>query len=167
MVIGYGNPGRQDDGLGPAVAAAFEQADLPDVTVDSDYQLTVEDAAAVAQHDVVIFADADCTGPEPFRFDPVLPGDAVTFSSHSVQPDGVLALADQLFGVRPRAYALGIRGYEFNEYREALSAAAQRNLAAAVDFLRGALNQRTVLRDGSPHELAALAGASTTANGDE
>ena len=68
LVIGYGNPGRLDDGLGPALAAAIESAAPAGVTVDADYQLTVEDAAAVAEHDVVVFADAAVDGPEPFYF---------------------------------------------------------------------------------------------------
>ena len=48
LVIGYGNPGRLDDGLGPAVASAMEEFNLPGVSVDSNYQLTVEDAASAA-----------------------------------------------------------------------------------------------------------------------
>ena len=46
LLIGYGNPGRLDDGLGPALAAAVEKLAIPGVTVDADYQLNVEDAAA-------------------------------------------------------------------------------------------------------------------------
>jgi DNA-binding response OmpR family regulator len=43
LVIGYGNPGRLDDGLGPALAETLQRLDLPGVTVDADYQLTAED----------------------------------------------------------------------------------------------------------------------------
>ena len=43
LVIGFGNPGRLDDGLGPALAARFEAKGLDDVVVDADYQLTVKD----------------------------------------------------------------------------------------------------------------------------
>ena len=32
LVIGYGNPGRLDDGLGPAFAAQVERLQLPDVS---------------------------------------------------------------------------------------------------------------------------------------
>ena len=35
LVIGYGNPGRLDDGLGPALAEAVEKLDLPGlITLD-------------------------------------------------------------------------------------------------------------------------------------
>jgi hydrogenase maturation protease len=139
LLIGYGNPGRLDDGLGPALAAEVERLGLPEVTVDSDYQLTVEDAGAVAQHDVVIFADAAVRGPEPFGFERIEPRSAVSFSSHSVEPAAVLALARDLFGSRARGYCLGIRGYEFNEYQERLSERARANLASAVSFIASAL----------------------------
>ena len=50
LLIGFGNPGRLDDGLGPALADAIEKLALPGVTVESNYQLTVEDAAEIAKH---------------------------------------------------------------------------------------------------------------------
>lgn len=136
LVIGYGNPGRRDDGLGPTAAAAIEKMRLRDVTVDSDYQLTVEDAHAVARCDVAVFVDADASGPEPFSFRRIAPSDYASFSSHSVEPDVVLGLARSLFKAEPDGYVLGIRGYEFNEFGEALSKGARENLDEAVRFLR-------------------------------
>jgi len=65
-LVGFGNPGRCDDGLGPALAEATERLSLPGVTVESDYQLTVEDAAEAAKHEIVLFADATAIGPAPF-----------------------------------------------------------------------------------------------------
>lgn len=135
LVIGYGNPGRLDDGLGPAFAAALEGLDLSGVTVDSNYQLSVEDAAEVAAHDLVIFADAHVSCPPPFCFEEIEPRPALSFSSHSVEPPALLALARDLFGARTRGFALGIRGYEFNEFGEALSDEARKNLEEALAFL--------------------------------
>jgi len=152
LLIGYGNPGRRDDGLGPALAAEVERLGLPGVTVDSDYQLTVEDAAAVAQHDVVVFADAATSGPEPFGFERIEPRSALSFSSHSVEPSAVLALAQDLFGSRAPGYCLGIRGYEFNEYQERLSERAQANLATAAEFIA------SVLQTGNFDQAAAVHG---------
>lgn len=139
LLIGYGNPGRLDDGLGPALAEAIEALNLPGVTVQADYQLTVEDAAAVAEHDVAIFADADVAGEGPFYFRRLTPLAGCSFTSHSVEPAALLALAVQLFDARASAYVLGIRGYEFNEFDERLSEGATRNLAAALEYLRTAL----------------------------
>jgi hydrogenase maturation protease len=135
LVIGYGNPGRLDDGLGPAFAAALEARTLAGVTVESDYQLTIEDARTVADHDVVVFVDASLADPEPFSFRRIGPKPASTFSSHVVEPEAVLALAEEVFKARPKAYVLGIRGYAFDEFGETISAPAQANMAAALEFL--------------------------------
>jgi hydrogenase maturation protease len=143
LVIGYGNPGRRDDGLGPALAGRLEELRLPGVAVDADYQLTVEDAAAAAEHDVVVFADAAQAGPEPFFFRPVEPRGELGFSSHGCEPPAVLALARDLFDAHARAYILGIRGYEFDEFGEGLSSRAKDNLAAATEFLLDVLRRRS------------------------
>jgi hydrogenase maturation protease len=140
LLIGYGNPGRLDDGLGPAVAAAAETWKLTHVTVDSDYQLTVEDAADIAAHDIVVLADASVNGREPFYVEAVVPVPAQSFSSHSVEPGPLLHMARSLFDGHTRGYILGIRGYEFNEFGERLSPRAQDNLRQALDFLRLALD---------------------------
>jgi hydrogenase maturation protease len=135
LVIGYGNPGRLDDGLGPALAEAISHKSFKDVTVDANYQLTVEDAAEIAEHDVVIFADASVNSKEPFELKPVTPKAVNTFSTHSIEPEIVLGFAYDLFKAKTKGYALAIRGYEFNEFGEKLSSKAQDNLISTVEFL--------------------------------
>jgi hydrogenase maturation protease len=163
LVIGYGNPGRRDDGLGPAFADAVAALDLPGVQVEVDYQLNVEDAAAAAASRRVLFVDADCAGLEPFAVRRLAPAAATaSFSTHSVQPEAVLALAKDLFGAEPETWLLGIRGYEFNEFGEGLSARAATNLAAALDWARGALSAR----DWAPVPDSAPGPAATSEEGD-
>ena len=145
LLIGYGNPGRLDDGLGPALAAEVESWKLPGVTVDSDYQLTVEDASDVARHRIAIFADAALSGREPFYVERVAPEEGQGFSTHSVEPPAVMHLAHTLFGADTRGYVLGIRGYEFNEFGEGLSERAKENLGMAAAFLRLALEDPQLL----------------------
>jgi len=135
LVIGYGNPGRLDDGLGPAFAEEIEALQLPGVTVDSDYQLNIEDSDAIARHETVVFADASVDCAEPFDFQPLEPKHTrISFSSHSITPDALLGLAIELFKCKPKAYMMAIRGYEYNEFGERLSEQAKTNLVAAVDF---------------------------------
>lgn len=134
LVFGYGNPGRLDDGLGPAFVDQLEALRLPDVTCDCDYQLNVEDASLVAAHDLVVFVDAAATGPEPFALRRVAPQSELSFSTHSVSPAAVLGLARDMFGRCPPAFTLGIRGYEFNAFGETISSRARGNLRAALDF---------------------------------
>ena len=142
LLIGYGNPGRLDDGLGPALADAVGRQDLPGVTVDANYQLTVEDAAAIAEHDVVVFADAHVSCDDPFRFQRVEPRPDMGFTTHSVAPEAVLGMARDLFGADTAGYALGIRGHEFDAFGERLSERARSNLVDAIAFLEPLLRER-------------------------
>jgi len=137
LLIGYGNPGRHDDGLGPALAKRLEQAALTGVDIDIDYQLNIEHAYALAAYDEVIFADATHSkqSDEPYFFRPLVPGNPTSFSTHSVSPQAVMRLACDLFGAKTQAYVLGITGYEFEEIGEGLSQKAAHNLDQAEAFI--------------------------------
>jgi hydrogenase maturation protease len=97
--------------------------------------LGVEDALAVRDCDVVIFADAAKSGDEPASLTPLEPDPAIAFSTHALAPAAVLALCRELYGRVPRAYLLAIRGTDW-EIGEGLSEVAERNLAAALGLLR-------------------------------
>ena len=92
LLIGYGNPACEDDGLGPAAAQAIEKLNIEGVSVDSNYQLTVEDAASAACHDVVVFVDAAVRGENPVMFYELEPKRRENFTSHSVDPEAILGL---------------------------------------------------------------------------
>lgn len=134
LVLGYGNPGRQDDGLGPAVAAGIERLGWPNLTAFDNYQLNIEDAIDVAEHDIVWFVDAAKTGPSPYAVHEVAPALSVEFTSHHLRPEAVLAIACQCYGRSPQAFMLAIRGYEF-EFIEALTPGAEDNLRDALAML--------------------------------
>lgn len=136
LVYGYGNPGRQDDGLGPALVERIERELIPGVATDSSYQLQVEDAVAVSEAETVIFVDAASTGVEPFTFSELEPANEIRFTTHSVSPGSVLALCHEMYGKAARAYVLAIRGYRW-EFVEKLSEAAEENLDQAYRFLKG------------------------------
>ena len=134
LVLGYGNPGRQDDGLGPAVAAGIDRLGWPNLSAFDNYQLTIEDAMDVAEHDVVWFVDAAKTGPSPYAVHELSPAAGIEFTSHLVRPEAILAIAQQCFGKLPQAFMLAVRGYEF-EFIEALTPAASDNLRHALAML--------------------------------
>jgi len=134
LVIGYGNPGRQDDGLGPAAAAEIGKAGWPNVTTSDDYQLVIEDAVQVAAHDVVWFVDASRQGDAPCSVECLSPAFEITFTSHLLRPEALLAIAGEHFGKIPQAHLVSIRGYEF-DFLEGLSDRARANLALAVGLL--------------------------------
>ena len=135
LVLAYGNPAREDDGIGPAAAEYLENLSIHGVTVDADYQLSVEDALSVAEHDRSIFIDAAAEGDEPFFFSRIEPDNSRTFTTHAVEPPAVAALAEKLAGTEKECYLLGIRGYSFAMFKEEMTDNAQDNLRQAMDFL--------------------------------
>jgi len=147
LVYGYGNPGRQDDGLGVACVEALEQwaaaEGLRHLRFDTNYQLNAEDALAVSACDAVIFADATGEAVGGFAFRRLAPQAGLSFSTHALRPEAVLALCAELYDRCPPAYLLTIQG-EAWEPNGALTPAAQARLAAALDFLK------PLLRDPRP-----------------
>jgi hydrogenase maturation protease len=136
LVIGYGNPGRGDDGLGPAIAARLEALQIPSLSIESDYQLSIEHAALAAEHDIVVFADAARDAEGPFYFRPVASAPARTPGSHSVTPAEVLFLARSCFNASPQGFLLGIYAPDLARFEEGLSPAARQALEAALEYLR-------------------------------
>jgi hydrogenase maturation protease len=134
LIYGIGNPGRGDDGLGPALVELLESAAPGLASLDANYQLNVEDALACSEHDEVVFADASETAEAPFAFESLEPAGGAGFTTHELAPAAVLALSEELYGKRPRAWTLAIRGYAF-DVGEGLSPQAEINLSAALAFM--------------------------------
>jgi hydrogenase maturation protease len=152
LVIGYGNPGRADDGLGPALAAGLEALRIPGLTVESDYQLSIEHAAMAAEHDIVVFADADPLADGLFYLREVDPAVGGRFTSHSVAPGEVLHLARSCFNASPEGYLLGMRAAVLDRFEEGLSGPARESLDAALRFLTGFIAEK----QGRPPETGIL-----------
>src|SRR4030042_264457 len=142
LLIGFGNPARADDGLGPALAEIIESKNIPAVTVEADYQLAIEDSSQIAENDIVIFADASANCGEPFSFEPLTARESGSFSSHSVEPAEVMALAENLFGSKASGFILAIRGYEFDQFGASLTEKAKANLRKAVVFVEKILKNK-------------------------
>ncbi|MCC6630011.1 MAG: hydrogenase maturation protease [Chloroflexi bacterium] len=118
LVIGYGNPLRGDDGVGPAVATALAEmggVDGMDLIVLDPVQLTPELAVDVASAAAVIFVDAQVDEVAGMvRSAALTPGDAVTGAfSHAATPAGLLALARDLYGVVPPAWVVSVGAVSF------------------------------------------------------
>lgn len=143
LVIGYGNPARQDDGLGVALAERLERLGLVNVSIEMDYQLSIEHAALVAAHDVVVFADASVHCAAQFSFAPIAAAGEDAFCTHAVMPGQVLRLAATCFGATPRAYLLGLRARVLDGFGEGLTAEAQAALEAGLAHLVGFIEAET------------------------
>jgi len=142
VIIGYGNLGRQDDGLGFMMAEGIEALGLPFVTSEADMQLQIEDAATISEHDIAVFVDAEIDGPEPFSVKQIKPSLEISFTSHSVTPESILAICEDHLKHTPQAWLVGIRGYSF-EFEEGLTPEAEENYEAAFSFLTQKLTEWT------------------------
>ena len=91
----------------------------------------------------MVYVDASVDAPEPFSFATVEPEGEHSFSSHSVRPPGVVALARDLFNANADVYVLGIRGYSFEMFTETMTGGAEANLRAAIEFIIPVLRARS------------------------
>jgi hydrogenase maturation protease len=136
LIIGYGNPLRQDDGLGwHAATRLSETLQGNGVQVLACHQLTPELAETISQAERVVFIDVNCTQP---------PGQiscrTVTPDSnprppaldHVMNPSALLGSALALYKASPEAVMLSVGGQAFDfgpELSRAVSEAIPRVLA--------------------------------------
>jgi hydrogenase maturation protease len=117
LIYGIGNPSKQDDAIGIAFTELIQKwvndIYFSCIDVDSNYQLNIEDADLISKYDIVIFADASVADINEFKFQKVTPQKRVEPSMHSVSPDFVLYLAQEMFQTYPETYVLQIKGYKF------------------------------------------------------
>lgn len=139
LIYGYGNPGRGDDGLGPAfidrVEAWRKREKINHIVTDSNYQLNIEEALTIRDYDKVIFVDASTEKIDDFELVPVRPSEKVSFTMHAMHPSFVLDLSRKLFGRSPGVFLMKIKGYEF-QLSEGLSDRARSNLLKAFSYLK-------------------------------
>jgi hydrogenase maturation protease len=142
LVYGYGNPGRQDDGLGIELVSRLEkwadETGLADIEFDNNYQLNIEDAEVISRKDLVVFADASKENIEDFCLSKVDGRGKLSFTTHAASPGYIVKLCQELFQKEPLVFLLHIKGYEW-AFQEGLSSKAQINLEKAVSFMKDIL----------------------------
>ncbi len=157
LIYGYGNPGRQDDGLGNAVVERLEEwvqkEGIQNVEFDNNYQLNIEDAATISDKDLVIFVDASVEDIEDIILTPVDESVKVAFSSHSASPGYIVKLCHDLFNTQPACYLLHIKGYEW-EFMGGLTNKAKENLEKSLELLKDKIqNPEELITSFVPTEL--------------
>lgn len=142
LLYGYGNPGRKDDGLGPILVDLVEEwiieQEIKNISIDSNYQLNIEDAYNIRDYDIVIFIDASIEDIDDYIVTRVEPSDKVNYTMHSVSPSFVLNLCNKIYHYTPETFLLHIKGYEF-QLQEGLSKKGQKNLESAFIFVKNLL----------------------------
>lgn len=126
LLIGYGNPLRGDDALGPMAVERLRPL-LTDAELLSCHQLAPELAERLAGCELALFVDAAACGePGTVRLQRLRPqADGVASLTHHVQPAALLALAQELYGRAPAAMLVTGSGATFDatiDGRESLSA---------------------------------------------
>jgi hydrogenase maturation protease len=135
LVIGYGNPLRGDDGVGPNVAEAVEALHLPGVQTLVCQQLSPEHAEPISRARTVVFVDAAVDAPKEVRLRKLEPGGSSQLMAHAADPRTMLALARDVFGRAPEAWWLTIPAVKL-DFEESLSPEAQRGFAEAVEKIQ-------------------------------
>lgn len=146
MVYGFGNPGRQDDGVGTELVKELEvwvhEKRLEGIVFDSNYQLNIEDAEVISRFENVVFVDASTRDIPDILLVPVTGEMDMSFTTHAASPGYIVKLCGELFGKFPEVHLLHIKGYQW-DFQEGLSPGARINLAKALDFMKGFLMEKT------------------------
>ena len=129
LILGYGNPDRQDDGvawhilsmLGKKYGREVTLETVNEITADEinpaflfQLQLTPELAEDIAEYERVCFIDAH-TGniPEEVSVSRIQPNYQQSPFTHHLTPQTCLALCETLSHRVPDAILVSVRGYEF------------------------------------------------------
>jgi hydrogenase maturation protease len=136
LVIAWGNPLREDDGVAWHVLEAMRRLrprrSVPALHMRHAHQLTPEMAECISRAVGVVFVDARRGGtPGDVRCDEIVPSAGPDPLAHSLRPEALLLYAEQLYGRAPRAVVLGIAGERFG-MGDALSPAVRRSIPRAV-----------------------------------
>ncbi len=137
VILGYGNPSRGDDALGPLLLDRI--ADLaasgPGPDLITDFQLQVEHAADLEGAGLALFLDAGASCSPPWRLERLRAQQDVGYTTHALSPAAVLAVFRQVYGKEPPpAFLLTVAGESF-ELGAGLSKAAAAHLESAAGLM--------------------------------
>lgn len=115
LIIGYGNPVRADDGVGPHTAQLLDEQ-IPGCRILTPHQLTPELAEELAESDIVLFVDAEWEGTpgevKSYEVKPAPKREAASFT-HQMDPAVLLTMAEILYGQAPQAFVVSVTGGDF------------------------------------------------------
>jgi hydrogenase maturation protease len=134
LLIGIGNSGRGDDGLGWKFTELVAHTLHDFFDCEDRYQLQIEDSELISKYESVIFVDASHAAlNNGFEIIPCTAAGHYYYSSHMQSPETILYLTNELYRSYPKAYTLGISG-QIWELKTSLSKTATKNLQSAFAF---------------------------------
>lgn len=138
LVVGYGNPLRSDDGVGPVVAQRLvADARLPGADIRAEHQLTPELALDASRSSLVVLVDAaEGSPPGEVASRWVAGGGADAQAgpplTHHLDPASLLGLSRELFGTAPPLVVVSV-GTATTDVGEGLSPAVADAVGRAAD----------------------------------
>lgn len=150
IIIGYGNPDRQDDGAAWHVLAGLAKRlgrktpQWPDEVFDLsgenpdllfNLQLTPELADTISHYGRVCFVDAH-TGsvPNDLNVTALQPYFQTSPFTHHMTPETCLTLAETIYHARPESLLVSVRGYQFG-FSHDLSEKTQALVSQAIETI--------------------------------
>ena len=159
LILGYGNPDRQDDGVAWHVlraitlklslpAPASYEDEFPECAqIDFEFhlQLTPEMAEDIHAYEYVCFVDAH-TGniSEAVRLVSIESEFQASPFTHHLTPQSLLSICKTLYSNRPEAALLSVRGYHFGLSQQ-LSQDTAELVSTAVELIWNWMNARALL----------------------
>jgi hydrogenase maturation protease len=134
LLIGLGNPTRQDDGAGWDVIQRLEAMKLPDVETRVLQQLGLEILEEWNAYGRILLIDAE-KGAGEAKLERVHSADIPTSTStHHVKPEDLLHLSVNLYGKGPELYLCRVPGGQF-DFGIKLSSQALQSVESAVHLV--------------------------------
>jgi hydrogenase maturation protease len=135
-IIGYGNPGRRDDGFGFHVASQLRArfGDRESITIRSLHQLDPTLAEELGKADEVVFVDASVEEHEgSVAWRKVLPEQGMLPPmTHHLKPSFLMGLVRMIEGRCPEAWLVSAQGEDFG-VGEGLSPSAEKMAEQAAE----------------------------------
>ncbi|MGB9594761.1 MAG: hydrogenase maturation protease [Candidatus Poribacteria bacterium] len=146
IVIGYGNPNRQDDGVGHYVADKIDQLFSKQIDVLKCHQLGIELVETIKDYDIAIFVDAQSSGrPTNLEISTVEPAYHTSAFTHFMKPCSLIALTECLYKKKLKAFLVSINGYNF-DFGTDLSPETQKWADIAVNEILKLVEQLTDIK---------------------
>jgi hydrogenase maturation protease len=159
LLMGYGNPDREDDGVAWHILRALAiKLDLPcPSSYEDDFpespgidfafslQLTPEMAEDIRAYEYVCFIDAH-TGsiPEPVRLIDVESEFQASPFTHHLTPQSLLSMCETIYGAKPEVALFSVLGHRFLFSRQ-LSEGTAKLVPQAVTLIWDWMDARSIL----------------------
>lgn len=146
QIIGYGNPLRRDDGVGPFILQQLRALLTADdrIRLQTMEQLDFSMADELQDVDRIVFVDASVNdlsgGWRIGRLQPQFHFGA--FATHHVTPAEILGILQRLYRRYPLAWAVSVTGFDFG-YGRGLSAETKKHAGRAAAAIHAFVLQIT------------------------